>query len=96
MAALDVGWSDIGSWPALLDVLGAPGVDGGVVEAGERVEAAARRPAGRNAVRGGLVVRGADGTIIVQTPSPSCAEPATRDRSCRSSSSRCAAAEARP
>ena len=41
MAGLDVGWSDIGTWSALLEVLGAPGVDGGVVEAGETVEAAA-------------------------------------------------------
>jgi mannose-1-phosphate guanylyltransferase len=34
MAALDVGWNDVGSWPALLDVLGVAGVEGGVVEAG--------------------------------------------------------------
>lgn len=34
MAALDVGWTDIGTWPALLEVLGAPGIDGGVIEAG--------------------------------------------------------------
>ena len=55
MAGLDVGWSDIGTWPALLEVLGAPGVDGGVVEAGEAVDATAddllvergRRRAGR-------------------------------------------------
>jgi mannose-1-phosphate guanylyltransferase len=41
MAGLDVGWSDIGTWPALLEVLGAPGVRGGVVEAGEAVDATA-------------------------------------------------------
>ena len=34
MAALDVGWTDVGTWPALLEVLGAPGIDGGVIEAG--------------------------------------------------------------
>jgi mannose-1-phosphate guanylyltransferase len=34
MAAMDVGWTDIGSWPVLLEVLGAPGLEGGVVEAG--------------------------------------------------------------
>jgi mannose-1-phosphate guanylyltransferase len=55
MAGLDVGWSDIGTWPALLEVLGAPGVDGGVVEAGETVDAAA----------GDLLVgRGPDGLVV--------------------------------
>jgi mannose-1-phosphate guanylyltransferase len=38
MAGLDVGWSDIGTWPALLDVLGAVVVDGTVIEAGATVE----------------------------------------------------------
>jgi mannose-1-phosphate guanylyltransferase len=33
MAAMDVGWTDIGSWPVLLEVLGAPGIKGAVVEA---------------------------------------------------------------
>ena len=55
MAGLDVGWSDIGTWPALLAVLGATGVEGGVVEAGEMVEAAA----------GDLLVeRGPDGLVV--------------------------------
>jgi len=34
MAALDVGWSDLGGWPALLDALGVR-VDGGVVSPGQ-------------------------------------------------------------
>jgi len=34
MAAMDVGWTDVGTWPALLEVLGAPGIEGGVLEAG--------------------------------------------------------------
>lgn len=34
MAAMEVGWTDVGTWPALLEVLGVPGVEGGVVEAG--------------------------------------------------------------
>jgi mannose-1-phosphate guanylyltransferase len=38
MAAMDVGWTDVGTWPALLEVLGAAGVDGGVIEAGQSVE----------------------------------------------------------
>jgi hypothetical protein len=36
MVTADVGWSDIGSWPALLDALGAR-VDGHVVPAGGTV-----------------------------------------------------------
>ena len=68
MAGLDVGWSDIGTWPALLDVLGAPGVDGGVAEAGETISVAS----GDLLVeRGsaGLTVREAKlGTIVVTDP----------------------------
>jgi mannose-1-phosphate guanylyltransferase len=37
MAAMDVGWLDIGSWTALLAAIGAHGV-GAVVQAGETVE----------------------------------------------------------
>jgi hypothetical protein len=37
MGAMDVGWSDIGSWSALLSAIGARGV-GSVVQAGETVE----------------------------------------------------------
>lgn len=37
MATLDVGWSDLGGWPALLDALGHP-VDGTVVQPGQEVE----------------------------------------------------------
>jgi mannose-1-phosphate guanylyltransferase len=67
MAGLDVGWSDIGTWPALLEVLGAPGVDGAVVEAGQTIDVAAgdllveRGP-------GGLVVREGVGNMIALDP----------------------------
>jgi mannose-1-phosphate guanylyltransferase len=37
MGSMDVGWSDLGSWSALLTALGARGY-GAVVQAGERVE----------------------------------------------------------
>ncbi|HEY3336153.1 MAG TPA: sugar phosphate nucleotidyltransferase [Candidatus Limnocylindrales bacterium] len=37
MAAMDVGWTDVGTWSVLLEVLGAEGVEGGVVEAGSAV-----------------------------------------------------------
>lgn len=38
MAALEVGWSDLGGWGALLEALGRPGVDGRVVQAGQTVD----------------------------------------------------------
>lgn len=57
MAALDVGWTDVGTWPALLEVLGAPGIDGGVMEPGRPFEVH----------RGDLVVeRGRDGLAVVE------------------------------
>src|SRR5829696_6178902 len=37
MASLDVGWSDLGGWPALLEALGSP-ADGGVVKSGQTAE----------------------------------------------------------
>ena len=37
MASMDVGWSDLGSWSALLAALGARG-SGSVVQAGDSVE----------------------------------------------------------
>jgi mannose-1-phosphate guanylyltransferase len=68
MAGLDVGWSDVGTWPALLEVLGAPGLDGGVFEAGQQADTAdgdllvERTPAG-------VVVReAAAGRIIPANP----------------------------
>lgn len=68
MAGLEVGWSDIGTWPALLDVLGAPGLDGGVVEGRDMVEAAAGDLLVER-VRGGLVVRDAPaGTMTFSDP----------------------------
>ncbi len=68
MAALDVGWTDVGTWPALLDVLGAIGVDGGVVEAGASIDAA---PDDLLIVRaaGGLALHeGTEGTIRADQP----------------------------
>jgi hypothetical protein len=51
MAAMDVGWSDLGSWSALLAAIGARGT-GAVVQAGETVavdedDLVVRRVAGR-------------------------------------------------
>jgi mannose-1-phosphate guanylyltransferase len=55
MAAMDVGWTDVGTWPALLEVLGAAGIEGGVVEAGAAAEAGA----------GDLVIERVDGRPVV-------------------------------
>jgi mannose-1-phosphate guanylyltransferase len=54
MAAMDVGWSDLGSWTALLAAIGAAGT-GRVVQAGERAEAAP----------GDLVVESVDGRLVL-------------------------------
>jgi mannose-1-phosphate guanylyltransferase len=55
MAALDVGWSDLGGWSALLAALGCPG-DGRVVGAGEAAEAGPSD----------LVVRRRDGRLVLE------------------------------
>jgi mannose-1-phosphate guanylyltransferase len=57
MAAMDVGWSDIGSWTALLAAIGARG-SGSVVQAGETVEVEADD----------LVIRRVDGRLGVIAP----------------------------
>ena len=95
MAGLDVGWSDIGTWPALLDVLGAAGVEGGVIEAGSAVDVTAadlvveRGP-------GGLAVRGAAaGTIHPQDPIAVLRGARAARSIVLSLLDRCAAAEAR-
>ena len=54
MAAMDVGWSDLGSWSALLGAIGARGT-GAVVQAGDDGrgrDGRPRRAAGRRAARG--------------------------------------------
>jgi mannose-1-phosphate guanylyltransferase len=57
MASMDVGWSDLGSWSALLDAVGARG-EGTVVQAGETVEVG----------DDDLVVRRVDGQLGVIAP----------------------------
>jgi mannose-1-phosphate guanylyltransferase len=57
MASMDVGWSDIGSWSALLAAIGARGA-GSVVQAGETVEVEVDD----------LVIRRVDGRLGVIAP----------------------------
>ena len=95
MAGLDVGWSDIGTWPALLEVLGASGVDGGVVEGGTELGVA---PGDLLVERGprGLALRAADGTISVQEPIAHLRGAHDARSLVQALLDRCAAAEARP
>jgi mannose-1-phosphate guanylyltransferase len=93
MAGLEVGWSDIGTWPALLEALGAAGVDGGVVEGGTVLETSPgdllveRSP-------GGLILRTADGTIRVQEPIAHLRGASDATALVQALLDRCAAAEA--
>ena len=57
MASMDVGWSDLGSWTALLHAVGARG-EGAIVQAGETVDVG----------DDDLVVRRADGRLGVIAP----------------------------
>jgi mannose-1-phosphate guanylyltransferase len=57
MGSMDVGWSDLGSWSALLSAIGARG-EGSVVQAGETVEVE----------DGDLVVRRLDGRLGLIAP----------------------------
>jgi mannose-1-phosphate guanylyltransferase len=95
MGAMDVGWSDIGSWPALLEALGVAGIEGSVVEAGT----SARTSAGDLVVdrdAGGLTVRpAADGTITPQRPVAVLREAEAAHAVVQALVDRCAAAEAR-
>jgi mannose-1-phosphate guanylyltransferase len=63
MIGMEVPWSDLGSWRALLEALGAPGVEGSVIEPGEEAavgpdDLVVRRLGGRLAVGSG------PGTIV--------------------------------
>ncbi len=57
MAAMDVGWSDLGSWTALLQALGSRG-EGAVIQAGETTDVD----------DDDLVVRRVDGRLGVIAP----------------------------
>lgn len=54
MAAMSVGWSDLGSWSALLEAIGAQGT-GRVIQAGDRGEA----------LPGDLIVETIDGRLVL-------------------------------
>jgi len=68
MVGMDVPWSDLGSWGALLEALAAPGVEGRVVQAGESAEVGAMDLAVRR--REGRLVVGAGPGTIAGEPGP--------------------------
>jgi mannose-1-phosphate guanylyltransferase len=68
MAAMEVGWTDVGTWPALLEVLGAPGIDGGVVEPGTAVRTADGDLVIANGPRGITVRDVGEGTLTPDAP----------------------------
>jgi mannose-1-phosphate guanylyltransferase len=94
MATLDVGWSDLGGWSALLEALGRA-VEGRVVPPGQAVEVAeddlvVERDTDR------LVVRpGAAGTMTSERPIALLRSARDAEPLVRSLLDRCAAAEAR-
>lgn len=95
MAALDVGWTDVGTWPVLLEVLGAAGLAGGVVEAGATVSTTA---ADLVLDREGdaLVVRAPGaGTMTAERPVALLRGARDAEGIVRALIQRCAAAEAR-
>jgi mannose-1-phosphate guanylyltransferase len=90
-----VGWSDIGTWPALLEVLGAAGLAGSVIEAGDTTAGHAgdllveRR-------RGALgIVDVGEGTIVAEQPAALLRGARAARPVVQALLDRCAAAEAR-
>ena len=67
MAAMDVGWSDLGSWSALLAALGMPGIDARVIQPGDTVEVTSEdllvERLGDRLVAPVAALDGSDGTI---------------------------------
>jgi mannose-1-phosphate guanylyltransferase len=68
MAGMPVGWTDIGTWPALLEVLGAAGVSGGVIEAGEATEAGPDDLVVERTPAGPIVSEPGEGPILSSVP----------------------------
>lgn len=96
MASLDVGWSDVGTWPALLEVLGVAGVEGGVVEAGEAVATGPDDLVVRRDARGGCLVGvPGPGTMTHDAPVAVLRDARAALGPVRALLARCAAAEVR-
>jgi mannose-1-phosphate guanylyltransferase len=94
MAAMDVGWTDVGTWPVLLEVLGAAGIGGGVVEAGEAVETATDDLVIERGETGLVVREAGGGTITPDRPIAHLRGARDAREVVQSLLDRCAAAEA--
>jgi len=95
MAAMDVGWTDVGTWPALLEVLGAAGIEGGVVEAGEEALTREDDLVVERGPAGPLVRGAANGTIKPDEPIALLHRARDARAAVQALLDRCAAAEAR-
>ncbi len=96
MAAMDVGWTDVGTWPALLEVLGAPGIVGGVIEAGEAAPTSADDLVIESGPAGLAVQPATGATITAERPFALLRGAREARPLVQALLDRCAAAEARP
>jgi mannose-1-phosphate guanylyltransferase len=95
MAALDVGWSDLGGWSALMAALGHP-CDGGVIAPGTAADTTEDDLLVHEAPGGGLVVRPAQaGTMTSERPVALLRGARPAQPIVQALLDRCAAAEAR-
>jgi mannose-1-phosphate guanylyltransferase len=67
MASMDVGWSDLGSWTALLEAIGVPGIDARVIQPGETVEVNEDDLVVERVGEGLVATNGKDATITTYT-----------------------------
>ena len=67
MAALDVGWSDLGGWPAVLEALGCR-IDGGVIAPGQATETTEDDLLVQTDASGLIVRRAQAGTMTSERP----------------------------
>ena len=95
MAAMDVGWTDVGTWTVLLDVLGVPGIDGSVVEAGGVAVMAAGDLVIERAAAALVVREAGEGTITTDQPIALLRGARAARPLVQALLDRCAAAEAR-
>ena len=94
MAALDVGWSDLGGWPALLEALGQT-IDGGVISPGQSAETTENDLLVRSEAAGLVVQPAQAGTMTSERPVALLRGARDAQPLVQALLDRCAAAEAR-
>ena len=67
MASMDVGWSDLGSWTALLEAVGVPGIEARVIQPGETVDVTSEDLVVERLGDGLVAADGKDATITAYT-----------------------------